>query len=155
IHGMAKDFAKDLSGKIVLAHIARPFTVAEKEIGSGAPFGTVGMNIPRNHDLVWRSAHEALRTEFPKTPHYRRRGLLQSATIVCNPETILLREGHAPTHIHLLLTGTVEVMEAGSPLNGLLSAGAMVGEMAGIEGRASRKTFRAQSFVQALKMSAQ
>jgi hemerythrin len=154
IHGLAEDFAKDLSGKIVLAHIARPFTVAEKEIGSGAPFGTVDVIINGNHDFVWRSAYEALRNYFPKTPHYEMRVLLNNPIIVCNPETILLREGHAPTHIHLLLTGTVEVMEAGSPLNGLLSAGAMVGEMAGIEGRASRKTFRAQSFVQALKMSA-
>ncbi len=153
IHGQAEDFRDDLSSKIILSHLARPLTVAEKEIGCGAPFGTVDVLIHGNHDYVWRSAYEFLRTYFPETPHHELRVLLNSPVVIYNPETILVREGGMVGSIYLVITGTVEMMAAGSSVNGLLSAGGMIGEVAGIEGRAARKTYRASSFVQALKMS--
>jgi len=153
IHGVAEDFRDDTSNKILLAHTARPFTVAEKEIGSGAPFGTVDVIIWGNQDYVWRSAFESLRTYFPTTPHYELRVLLNCPIMTCNPETILVREGSEVPHIYLVITGTVEMIEAGTQVSGLLSAGAMVGEVAGIEGGYARKTYRASSFVQALKVS--
>lgn len=154
IHGHAEDFREDLSRKIVLAHTARPFSAAEKVIGSGAPFGTVDVLIPGNHDYVWRSAYESLRTYFPETPHHELRVLLNSPMVVCNPETILVKEGADVDCIHLVITGTVEMIESGQAVTGLLSHGAMVGEVAGIEGSPARKTYRAASFVQALRISA-
>jgi len=153
IHGCAADFRHDPSAKIILAHAARQFSVAEKEIGSGAPFGTVDVIIPGNHDYVWRSAYESLRTYFPHTAHYELRVLLNSPMVVCNPETILVREGQDVPFIYLVITGTVEMIESGTQVSGLLSAGAMVGEVAGIEKTPSLKTYRAASFVQALKMN--
>jgi len=153
IHGHADDFRDDPSAKIILAHTARPFSIAEKAIGSGAPFGTVDVIIPGNHDYVWRSAYESLRTYFPNTAHHELRVLLNSPMVVCNPETILLREGGAVTHIYLVITGTVEMIQSTSAVSGLLSAGALVGEVAGISGSPSPKTYRAASFVQALKVS--
>ncbi|HVI49824.1 MAG TPA: bacteriohemerythrin [Candidatus Sulfotelmatobacter sp.] len=153
IHGCAADFRDDPSAKIILAHTARPFSVAEKEIGSGAPFGTVDVIIPGNHDYVWRSAYESLRTYFPHTAHHELRVLLNSPMMVCNPETILVREGQEVPHIYLVITGTVEMIESGTQVSGLLSAGAMVGEVAGIEKSPAQKTYRAASFVQALKMN--
>jgi hemerythrin len=109
--------------------------------------------IPGNHDYVWRNAYDSLRTYFPNTPHYELRVLLNSPLITVNPESILVREGEPVDHVYLVITGTVEMIEAGSPVNGLLSAGAMLGEVSGIEGSRARKTYRAASFVQALKMS--
>ncbi len=58
IHGMVEDFRADTSGKIVLAHIARDLTVAEKEIGSGAPFGAVDVIIPGDNHFAWRNSFE-------------------------------------------------------------------------------------------------
>jgi len=153
IHGSAADFRDDASGKIILAHTSRPFTVPEKEIGSGAPFGTMDVIIPGNHDYVWRSAYESLRTYFPNTSHHELRVLLNSPMTVCNPETILVREGQQVPFIYLVITGTVEMIESGQPVSGLLSSGALVAEVAGIEKSPSRKTYRAASFVQALKMN--
>lgn len=153
IHGRAEDFRDDSSGKIILAHTAKPLSIGEKEIGSGAPFGTVDTIIPGNHDYVWRNAYDSLRTYFPNTPHHELRVLLNSPLVAVNPESILVHEGTPAGSVYLVITGTVEMIEAGSPVNGLLSAGAMLGEVAGIEGRPARKTYRAASFVQALKMS--
>ncbi len=153
IHGVAEDFRGDPSGKIILAHTAKPLSVTEKEIGSGAPFGTVDVIIPGNHDYVWRNAYDSLRTYFPNTPHHELRVLLNSPLVSVNPESILVHEGELVGSVYLVITGTVEMIEAGSPVNGLLSAGAILGEVAGIEGSPARKTYRAASFVQALKMS--
>ncbi|PKU25918.1 bacteriohemerythrin [Telmatospirillum siberiense] len=153
IHGKAEDFRNDPSGKIILTHTAKPLSVSEKEIGSGAPFGMVDEIIPGNHDYVWRNAYDWLRTYFPDTAHHELRVLLNSPLVAVNAESILVREGEPVTSVYLVITGTVEMFEAGSPVNGLLSAGAMLGEVAGIDGSPARKTYRAASFVQALKMS--
>ncbi len=61
--------------------------------------------------------------------------------------------GRLVESVYLVITGTVEMIESGSPVNGMLSAGAMLGEVAGIEGTRARKNYRAASFVQALKVS--
>ena len=41
IHGNAEDFRGDTSTRLVLAHTSRELTLRMKEIGSGAPFGTI------------------------------------------------------------------------------------------------------------------
>ncbi|OIQ85575.1 bacteriohemerythrin [mine drainage metagenome] len=153
IHGRADDFRGDGSGKIILSHVARPLTVQEREIGSGAPFGTMDVIIPGNHDYVWRRAFESLRCYFPDTPHHELRILLNSPMVVCNPETILLREGGDVPYVYLVITGTVEMIEAGTLVSGLLSSGGMIGQVEGIERRAAGTTYRASSFVQALRIS--
>lgn len=153
IHGVAEDFRDDPSAKIILTHTAKPLSVSEKEIGSGAPFGMVDEIIPGNHDYVWRNAYDWLRTYFPNTPHHELRVLLNSPLVAVNAESILVHEGDPVNSVYLVITGTVEMFAAGSPVNGLLSAGAMLGEVAGIDGGPSHKTYRAASFVQALKIS--
>lgn len=153
IHGMVEDFRTDASGKIVLAHIARDLTVAEKEIGSGAPFGSVDVIIPGDNHFAWRNAFEGLRTCFPDAPHHDIRMLLNSPLVVYNPESILLRQGQQVTHMFLVVTGMVDMFREGSPVNGQLSAGAIIGDAAAISGGRATKTYRAASFVQALKIS--
>jgi len=153
IHGVVDDFRADTSGKIVLAHIARDLTVAEKEIGSGAPFGSVDVIIPGDNHFAWRNAFEGLRTCFPDAPHHDIRMLLNSPLVVYNPESILLRQGQPVTHMFLVVTGMVDMFREGSPVNGQLSAGALIGDAAAINGGRATKTYRAASFVQALKIS--
>ena len=56
IHGAALDFKDDPSERIILAHTDREHTPEEKEIGSGAPFGTVDVLIEGYQNYAWRFA---------------------------------------------------------------------------------------------------
>ncbi len=150
IHGQAEDFRDDASRKIVLAHVARSLTVEEKRIGSGAPFATAEVLISGSQDFIWSSAFQLLAAYFPKTPRHDLRLLINCPIAVCNPETILLHPDHLVDQIHLLVTGAVEMIEDTSHVSGVLSAGALIGEMAALEGAPAGKTYRAISFVQSL-----
>ncbi len=155
IHGRARDFRTDPSKKLILAHTARALTAEEKAIGSGAPFGTVDVLIQGQQDFTWRNGHLWLHAYFPGVPAHELRLLLNSPLATFNPESILLREGAAVTAVHLILTGTIETIRGGSP-SGLLSAGAMVGEVAlmGGDGKTSPTTYRAVGFVNSIAIPA-
>jgi len=150
IHGQAQDFRNDRSRKIVLAHTARSLTVAEKEIGSGAPFGTAEILIAGSQDFIWRAAFQILAAYFPDTPRHELRLLINCPILSCNPETILIQPNQPVDQIYLLVAGTVEMIDPGANVGGILSAGVLLGEMAALEGVPSGKTYRANSFVQAL-----
>ncbi|MEQ8195812.1 MAG: cyclic nucleotide-binding domain-containing protein, partial [Rhodospirillales bacterium] len=150
IHGEALDFAEDESGKLILCHIAREFTQDEKNIGEGAPFGTVDQLIPTFQDYVRRSAHEYVTAHFPNIPEFDLRVLLNRPVETFNPESILLRAGEVPKNIYLILTGNVEFVDREHNLDGMLSAGSFLGEMPGLDMRDSMRTYRAVSFVNAL-----
>ena len=152
IHGCASDFREDESTKVILSHLERPLTTAEREIGSGAPFGTADVIIHGNQDYASRCAFEHLRTYFPDVPHHALTVLLNCPMLVCNPETILLRQDMPVTHVFLTISGTVERIAAGSPISGVLSAGSLIGEVAAILGDPASITYRAASFVQALRI---
>ena len=154
IHGCAEDFRDDASGKIILAHTALPLTRAQKSIGSGAPFGTVDSLIPSYQEYRLRAAHGYLAEYFLGVPEHQIRILLNHPVATFNPESILLREGSVCDDIHLILTGLVETIEPDSDSNATLSAGAMVGESYALSGEPSRETFRALSFVRALRIPA-
>ncbi|MEO5337333.1 MAG: cyclic nucleotide-binding domain-containing protein [Magnetospirillum sp. WYHS-4] len=152
IHGCAQDFACDASRKIILAHVGRPLTDAERAIGSGSPFGTVDMLIPSNQDYVWRYTHQFLTSYFPNLPGHELRMLMNNPLVTFNPQTILLREGEIPDYVYLVVTGNVEVINQVSDVHGVLSAGVLVGEMAGLHALPSTETHRAMSFVRALQV---
>ncbi len=154
IHGQAQDFANDGSGKIVLAHTARALTVAEREIGSGAPFGTAEVLIAGSQDFIWRAAFQILASYFPDTPRHELRLLINCPILSCNPETILLQPNQPVDQIYLLVGGTVEMIDPGANVGGFLSAGVLLGEIAALEGVPAGKTYRANSFVQALVIPA-
>jgi len=154
IHGCAEDFRDDVSGKIILAHTALPLTRAQKSIGSGAPFGTVDELIPSYQEYRLRDAHGYLAEYFLGVPEHQIRILLNHPVVTFNPESIVLREGSSCEDIHLILTGLVETIESDSDHNAVLSAGAMVGESYALSGEPSRETFRALSFVRALRIPA-
>lgn len=152
IHGTANDFGKDGSEKIILSHIARKLTDAEKAIGSGAPFGIADVLIPANQDYIWRYAYEFLHSYFPNMPNYQFRVLMNNPLVTFNPESILVKEGATNNDIFFVLTGNVEVFSTESAVRSILSAGALIGELSGLHGMPSMETFRAASFVQALRL---
>lgn len=152
IHGEAEDFKDDQSEKIILAHTSRTLTPREKEIGAGAPFGTIDRLIPSYQDYEWRVAAHFLRAYYPHLPKDRIQPLLNNPVDMHNPESMLIREGDVADVTHLILTGNVELIEANSQTIHKASAGAFVGEMSALYELPSTVTARATSFVQTLKM---
>ena len=152
IHGAAADFSSDPSGKLILAHTSRRLTEDERAIGSGAPFGTVEVLIEGISDELRRRAFGYLRDYFPEVPIHRIRHLMNNRILVFNPEVILIREGQPVSDIFLILSGTVEMLRTGVPGSHRLSAGSIVGETSSLLGMAANETYRALSFVQAMRL---
>ena len=152
IHGAAVDFRDDPSGKLILAHTARRLTEEERTIGSGAPFGTVEVLIEGVSDDLRRRAFGYLRDYFPDVPLHRIRHLMNSRILVFNPEVILIKEGQRASDIYLILSGTVEMLRPGVPGSNLLSAGSIIGETPALLDTVASETYRAVSFVQAMRL---
>lgn len=152
IHGFAEDFASDTSGKIILSHTALKLTDEQKRIGSGASFGTVDVLVRSNRDFARRTAYGHLNSYFPTVSDSHLQILLNCPLESFNPETILIKEGTTTDSIYLLLNGQVEMLSTDSQVRSQLSAGALLGELAGLHGLPSMETYRATSYVQALRL---
>ena len=152
IHGMAKDFKTDRSERILLSHIARELTLAEKEIGSSAPHGMADTLIVGESDFARRSAFGFLQSALPNIPMHQIRIMINNPVIDFNPGVILLKEGETPQSIYLLLTGAVEKIRTRDNLYSHLSIGALVGESAGVYRKPTRSTYRTVCFVRALRI---
>ncbi|MBF0628497.1 MAG: bacteriohemerythrin [Magnetococcales bacterium] len=150
IHGLAKDFATDTSTRILLSHLARELTPAEKEIGSSAPHGMMDVLIPGESDFARRRAFSLLQSIFPTIPLHHLRMLINSPLIDLQPGKILLKEGEVPANIHLILSGAVEKIRTRDGIFGRISSGDMIGEMSGLLESGSRHTYSAACYVKAL-----
>ncbi|MBT3558099.1 MAG: cyclic nucleotide-binding domain-containing protein [Rhodospirillales bacterium] len=153
IHGEPEDFANDPSGKIILSHRAAPFSEHEKEIGSGAPFGTAERLIESHQDFSRRNAFHYLRGYFPESDPEEIRGLLNNRTLNFNPEANVLEKGDSPSSVYLLISGTVESFNAEDDFKAQITAGALIGETSCLTDRPSFRTYRTSSFVTVLQIS--
>ena len=152
IHGEPEDFRDDQSEKIILSHRACEFDESEKEIGSGAPFGTVDELVPSYQNFIWRNAYHYLRSYFPSVDPEHLRSLINNQIVVVNPEEILLREGEQLDALYLVITGTLEAISQGRVSITQISSGALLGETDFLRGAASDRTYRSTSFAQALRI---
>lgn len=152
VHGTALDFKDDPSGKIVLAHTASRLTPRQKEIGSGAPFGTVDVLIPAHQNYVWQYAEHFLKTYFAAVPSHQINMLINNPLITINPESILIKKGEVNTDVYLILTGAVEIVRSDSAVNSMISAGGLVGDNIGVFQMPAKETYRAINFVRALQI---
>ena len=150
IHGVALDFKDDPSKRIILAHTDRDYTNEEKEIGSGAAFGTVDVLIEGHQKYTWGFALSYLQTYFDNASDNQLQLLLNNPVKIYNPEAIIAREGELHDYVYLILTGNAEWFNSEEQLSGMLSAGAFIGERALLRERAASITVRAASFVSAL-----
>jgi hemerythrin len=150
IHGVAEDFEKDASKKILLAHTALKLTDKQKEIGSGAPFGAVDVLIPASQDYLRKNSFGYLKNYFPGAPIERLNMLLNNPVVCFNPASIMVHEGEINDNIYVVLTGAVEVLHSEEGSHSALSAGAFVGELSAFYGIPATKTYRSVSFVNAL-----
>ncbi len=152
IHGDSLDFKSDKSDKLILAHTSLELTPQQKEIGSGATFGNVDILIQSQQNYEWRNAHDFLMSYFD-VPHSELRPILNGEIVRFNPETILIKEGETKNDIYLILTGNIEMIHPGGAAIVLLSAGAIIGEVSGLTDLPCNRTYRAASYVQALRIA--
>ncbi len=152
IHGEAEDFAADKSNKIVLAHTALPLSNRQKEIGSGAPFGTTDVLIASHQDYIRSYAFQSLSSYFPSVPSSRLRVLLNNPVVKFNPESIIFKAGRRADCVYLLLTGQVDMIQTKKHVYSSLSTGAMLGEVTALTDQPNAETYRAANFVQALRI---
>ncbi|MBF0454228.1 MAG: bacteriohemerythrin [Magnetococcales bacterium] len=152
IHGTAVDFKQDKSERILLAHLARELTYAEKEIGSNAPHGMVDVLISSQSDLARRNAFSFIESALPNIPFHHLRILINAPVVDFNPGTILLKEGEKPTVIYLILTGAVEKIRTSENHFSRLSGGTLVGDLPGLYDIPSEFTYSTACFVKALEM---
>ncbi len=152
IHGEATDFKNDGTEKMILSHTSLPLTTDQREIGSGSPFGTSDILIPSQRDMTRRYAFEYLRDYFPTIPTHGLRTLMNTTVVTFNPETIFLKEGETIEFIYLLLTGSVEMIKTSREIHSVVSAGSLVGEIAALHHLPAMETYRALTFVNALKI---
>ncbi len=152
IHGMAKDFIDDTSDKIIFAHSAHHLNESERQIGSGAPFGTQDILIPSNHDFLFTRAYSFLSDFFPQLPQDQFRLLLNHEVVTFNPEEIILKAGENIHHSYFILTGTAETLDPETGHTHRMSAGSFIGDMDGLCESKATETYRSVSFIQALKL---
>jgi hemerythrin len=152
IHGEARDFTDDPSGKLILAHTARRLTDEERAIGSGASFGTVDVLIEGSAEIFRRRAYEYLHGYFADVPQHRIRHLLNCEHVVFNPEVLLLHAGAPVTDVYLVLSGSVELLRPGVAGASQLSAGSILGEAVALLDVPAPESYRAVGFVRALRI---
>lgn len=154
IHGEALDFVEDESGKIILAHTSTPLSMEAKEIGSSASLGVEDILLPSYQDFDRKKALDFFNIFFPEVDTSQIRVLLNNPVVTFNPEYILLRRDQTTEYVYLILTGNVEVLQSKAGTYEILSSGAIVGEIPGILGIRPLETYRAASYVKALKIPA-
>jgi len=152
VHGAALDFKDDPSEKIILAHTSSQLTGQQKEIGSGAPFGTVDILIPAYQNYVWQYAESFLKAYFPSVPRHQINMLINNPLVTINPESILIKKGEINQYVYLILTGAVEIIRSESMVNSMMSAGGLVGDNIGVFQLPAKETYRAINFVRALRV---
>ncbi|MGD8260783.1 MAG: bacteriohemerythrin [Desulfobacterales bacterium] len=152
VHGSAADFKDDVSEKIILAHTSTELSGQQKEIGSGAPFGTVDVLIPAYQDYVWKYADNYLKAYFPSVPNHQINMLMNNPLMTFNPESILIKRGEINKHVYLILTGTIEKIRSEAGIQSMISAGGFVGDNAGLFDVPATETYRAVNFVKALQV---
>ena len=150
IHGEAADFAKDKSGKIVLAHIGRDLTNEEKEIGSNASFGMEDVLIPSTHNFIRDKARTYLRSYFPGAAENDITMLLNCQMQTKNMGYIIQKRDAPIDSVYLIITGVVEMVRANTDEVNMLSAGTLIGESHALGDEVPERTYRARSYINVL-----
>lgn len=152
IHGDALDFDRDHSGRILLAHTEHPLTREQREIGSNASFGDQDVLIASAHDPIVVEAFDYLRSYYPEVPEIEIRSFANHRIESHDAGTIMLRKGERGDSIYLIIRGAVEAFDVNKEISRRLTCGALVGEIAGVEGDPVSLTYRAASHVKALRI---
>ena len=130
IHGMAEDFRHDKSERLILAHIARPLTTEEMEIGSESSFGAQDVLISGQMDYRMEHAFEFLQNFFPKASTSNIRKLLDCPVVEYNAGTIIRRgrrDTDAQDSLDMIISGTVVYLNSEANVRNHLAFGSFIG----------------------------
>jgi hemerythrin len=153
IHGNALDFKDDPSGSIFISHKSSALTQEEKQIGSSATFGSTEVLIPAIRDPhAFRAASRHLREYFPDSSEHELAQLANCDISSFNAGSIIVKQGSRVDNLYLVLDGVCELMDSEGKATFSLSGGALIGELAGLEGTPAPATVRAASFMTALRI---
>lgn len=152
IHGNAEDFKTDGSKKLLLSHTSLDLTMKQKEIGSGAPFGTSDTLVPAIQDYLRMNAFRFLETYSPNVPRNQLRLLVSCPIRLFNPQTMVFRAGTVCSSIYLILSGMVEMVDSGAGISNTLAPGTLIGEMSALLKLPLGETYVTSTFVHALEM---
>jgi hemerythrin len=152
VHGNAKDFQDDTSIRLLLAHCSSELTPKEKEIGSSASFGSIDVLVKGQMEEFRRHAFAYLQANLPGASSHDLQILINHPVTLINPGAIFLKEGEASLEMLLLLSGWVERIRTRDNIFDTLSSGLLIGEDTLLDKRPSQYTYRAYSFVWALRL---
>jgi hemerythrin len=152
VHGNAKDFQEDTSGRLLLSHCSSELTPKEREIGSSAPFGSIDVLVKGQMEEFRRHAFAYLQANLPGVSSYDLQILIAHPITLINPGAIFLKEGDVSPEMLLLLSGWVERIRTRDNIFDSLSPGSLIGEDALLDNRPSQYTYRASSFVWVLRL---
>ena len=150
IHGKAVDFEGDESKKIVLAHTDRPLTESEQEIGVEETFGSIDVLIPANEDYLLIYAENHLKTYYPTVPHSDLIMLVNCERRSYGVGETIIPSGVIPDSVHLLLTGTAELIKDEFGISNPLSSASLIGDLSVLSETPTTSTYRARSPVETL-----
>jgi len=108
----------------------------------------------RQSDVQQGNAGVYLRTHFPGVPLHYLQMLLNNPVAEINPGAIILKEGETPHEVLLLINGIVDKICTRDNLFGTLRIGSLIGDGMVLNNRPSPITYRASSFVRALRLPA-
>ncbi len=152
IHGNAKDFRQDTSGKIVLSHTERELSDGEKVIGSSAYFGMQSVLIQARKDYFMQYLHQYLESYFPSVPPHSMEMIMNCPTVSVEAGDIFIHDGAPSDHVYLIVEGLVEYFDPQQQLKNKLTAGSLIGMLSGLTGEPFSGTYRAVSCLRALKI---
>jgi len=154
IHGNARDFKKDKSHKIILAHTAHDLTQEEKTIGCGVSFGSIDTMVEGHEDYELEFGRNYLRGYYPNVADGEIHMMLNCERESIDSGNILLKDQEKPKHVLLILTGVAELISPKEKISYQLSSGSLVGDLQVLFGSKSKGTYRALSHVEILKIPA-
>ena len=150
IHGKAIDFEGDESKKIVLSHTDRALTEDEQEIGGAETFGSIDVLIPGHEDYQLIYAENHLKIYYPTVPHSDLLMLANCDRESFNPGETIIPSGVKPEAVHLLLTGTGELVKDEFGISNPLSSASLIGDLSVLSETPTTGTYRARSHVETL-----
>ena len=150
IHGKAIDFEGDDSKKIVLSHTDKPLSATEQKIGVGESFGGIDVLIPGHEDYLLLYAESHLRAYYPTVPHSELVMLINCGRQSFGAGETIIPSGVIPDAVHLLLTGTGELVKDEFDISNPLSSASLIGDLSVLSETPTVGAYRARSPVETL-----
>ncbi|MBF0340842.1 MAG: response regulator [Magnetococcales bacterium] len=127
IHGVATDFAKDPSRRLILAHLARSLTPEEMSLGSSTAFGAVDVLIAGEQDYRRQRIFCYLKELFPNVADCELRMLINGRILNHNVGTIIRQDGADDGFLDMIIAGEFVYQDARAGICNHLGFGSFMG----------------------------